>query len=111
MHSVPLCIDEWPSSLSGDKGYSAGRIREWLRSNKIKDVVAHRNDERASGDETDFDRATYRRRNVVERCIGWLKECRRIATRFEKLAVNFLAMLKIAMLERYLRLLVKVVND
>jgi transposase len=36
-----------------------------------------------------FDKATYRRRNVVERCIGWLKDRRRLATRFEKLAENF----------------------
>ena len=49
-----------------------------------------------------FDKATYRRRNVVERCIGWLKESRRLATRFEKLAENFLAMVKLAILERLL---------
>ena len=35
---------------------------------------------------------------MVERCIGWLKHARRIATRFEKTAVNFLAMLKLAMI-------------
>ena len=45
----------------------------------------------------------YRRRHTIENCIGWLKECRRIATRFEKTAVNFLAMLKLACIERYLR--------
>jgi len=28
----------------------------------------------------------------VERCIGWLKESRRIATRYEKLAVHYLGM-------------------
>jgi len=50
-----------------------------------------------------FDREAYRRRNVVERCVGWLKEWRRIATRFEKLALNFLAMLKLAIIEQYLR--------
>jgi transposase len=41
---------------------------------------------------------------VIERCIGWLKECRRIGTRFEKLAVNFLAMVKLAMIGRCLRI-------
>jgi len=51
-----------------------------------------------------FDRAAYRRRNVVERCVGWLKQARRVATRFEKLAVNFLAMLKLAMIQRYFRI-------
>jgi transposase len=43
---------------------------------------------------------------VVERCVGWLKECRGVATRYDKLAVTFEAMVKLAMIQRYLRLLV-----
>jgi transposase len=52
-----------------------------------------------------FDREAYRRRAVVEQCVGWLKECRAVATRFDKLAVNYLATVKWAMVQRYLRLL------
>ena len=52
-----------------------------------------------------FDRTTYRRRNVVERCVGWLKENRQLATRHAKLAVNYLATVKLAMIRRCLRLL------
>jgi len=40
---------------------------------------------------------------VIERCIGWLKQARRIATRYEQLAVNFLAMLKVAMIQHYFK--------
>lgn len=47
----------------------------------------------------------YRGRNVVERCVGWLKEARSVATRYEKLAVNYLQMVKLAIVQRYLRLL------
>jgi len=36
--------------------------------------------------------------------VGWLKECRRIGTRFEKLAVNFLAMVKVSIIQRILRI-------
>jgi len=43
-----------------------------------------------------FDRALYRERNRVERCINRLKQYRRVATRYEKLAVNYLAMVTIA---------------
>ena len=50
-----------------------------------------------------MDKDTYRRRNVIERCIGWLKHARRIATRYEKTAVNFLAMLKVAMIQHYFK--------
>ena len=42
-----------------------------------------------------FDRELYRERNVVERLIKRLKQFRRIATRYEKLSVNFLAMVRI----------------
>lgn len=50
-----------------------------------------------------YDKARYKQRNVVERLIGWLKERRRLATRLEKRAVNFLAMTKIAMILWFLK--------
>ena len=106
---VQSLLEEWPDvlpqQLAGDKGYSAGRIREWLEERWIEPVIARRKDERVPGDEGEFDKATYRRRNVIERCIGWLKECRALATRFEKLAVNFIGTLRLAIILRYLRLL------
>jgi len=40
---------------------------------------------------------------VVERCVGWLKECRRIATRFEKLGEMLLAMIHTAIIQWYFR--------
>ena len=49
------------------------------------------------------DRSAYRRRNVVKRCVGWLKENRRVAVRYEKCATNYQGMLQIAMIQRYLR--------
>ena len=42
---------------------------------------------------------------TMERCMGWLKGCRSIATRHEKLAVNFAALVKLAFLKQYLRIL------
>jgi len=43
-----------------------------------------------------FDRAAYRARNRVERLINRLKQKRAIATRYDKLAAHYLAMLHIA---------------
>jgi transposase len=43
-----------------------------------------------------FDREAYRERNVVERLINRLKQFRRVATRYEKRAANYLAMLAFA---------------
>jgi transposase len=48
--------------------------------------------------------AVYRRRNVIERCVGWLKQARAVATRFEKLAIHYLGTIKLAMIRRHLRL-------
>jgi len=55
--------------------------------------------------EAAFDAASYRRRNVVERMVGWLKESRRVATRYDKLALHFLPFVKLAMIRRLLRVL------
>ena len=95
-----------PKQLAGDKAYSSGSIREFLKDRGIEAVIPHRDNEAARHDpEVEFDKATYKRRSIVEQTIGWMKECRRIGTRFEKLAINFLAMVKLAMIKRTLRLL------
>jgi transposase len=91
-----------PRRLAGDKGYSYPWIRRWLRRRGIGAVIPTRKDQPPA---RDFARPTYRRRNVVERLVNWLKERRRLATRFEKLAENFLAMVKLGMLERLLKAL------
>jgi transposase len=90
-----------PGAVAGDKGYSYPRVRRWLARRGIEAVIPTRSDQ----PRVVLDRAKYRRRNVVERCIGWLKECRRLATRYEKLAAHFLAIVRLAMIQRCLRLL------
>ncbi len=95
-----------PRKLAGDKGYSVPRVRDWLKEQSIKPVIPHKDNEAARWDgRVKFDRQAYRGRAVVEQCVGWLKEYRRIGTRFEKLAVNFHGMLQLAMIRRYLKLL------
>lgn len=90
-------LRQCPKRLSGDKACSFRRTRMWPRQHGIGAVVPRRSHEKAYLCSRAFDHDAYRRRNVVERCVGWLKEHRRIATRFEKLATSFLAMLKMAM--------------
>ena len=95
-----------PRKVACDKGYSVQRIRDWLKARGIQAVIPHKSNELARHDpNVTFDKETYRRRAVIEQCVGWLKESRRIATRFEKLAVNFHGMLQLAMIRRYLKLL------
>ena len=92
---------ELPISL----GYSYPHSRGWLRRHGITAVIPRRKDQNPDDGRHRFDREAYRRRAVVEQCIGWLKESRAVGTRFDKLAVNFLATLKLAMIRRYLRTL------
>lgn len=95
-----------PKKLAGDKGYSAQSVRDWLKRRLIEPVIPHKDNERARHDpEVPFDRLAYQGRCVAEHCVGWLKENRRIGTRFEKLAVNFHGMLQLAIIKRYFRLL------
>jgi transposase len=95
-----------PRKLAADKGYSVPRVRDWLKEQGIRPVIPHKDNEAARWDgRVKFDKQSYRQRHVVEQCVGWLKESRRIGTRFEKLAVNFHGMLQLAMIRRYLKMM------
>lgn len=89
-----------PAAMAGDKGYYAKGLVYSLCARNIKPVIPnHMKKEQPRL----FSRKLYRRRNVVERAIGLLKECRRIATRYEKLALNYLAMVKLGIIFRLLK--------
>jgi transposase len=84
---------KWPRQLAGDKGYSYPRIWRWLQRRRITKVIPTRKDQTP---DPKFNKETYRKRNIIERVVGWAKESRRLLTRFEKLAVNYLAFWVIA---------------
>ena len=97
----------WPVALAGDKGYRAAWIDEYLLDLDITPVIPSKADEDRDARPVAFDPDAYRDRNIVERLIGWLKECRRVFSRFEKTAKNFAGMIRPAFIQRYLRLAVK----
>ena len=94
----------WPVALAGDKGYRADWIDEYLLDLEVRPVIPSKTNEDCDARPVAFDKEAYRNRNIVERLIGWLKECRRVLTRFEKTAVNFVGMIRMAFIQRYLRL-------
>jgi transposase len=107
--AADLClVDEegeriaWPFALGGDKGYRADWIDEYLLELGIKPVIPSKENEDRDARPAAFDKEAYRRRNIVERLIGWLKESRRIFSRFEKTAKNFGGMIKLAFIRQYL---------
>jgi transposase len=77
-----------PRRVIGDKGYSAQRIRGYLRQRGMRITLPRKRNECRSGP---FNRAVYRTRNRIERLINRCKQFRRLATRYEKRAVNYRA--------------------
>ena len=84
-----------PRRVAGDKGSSSPTARGRLRRRHIRPVIPSKSNQRR---QPNFDRAAYRRRNQVERLINRLKQFRRIATRYEKRAANYLAMITLGMI-------------
>ena len=71
---------------------------------EIRPVIPSKENEDRDARPVKFDRKAYRRRNIVERLIGWIKESRRVFSRFDKTAKNFGGFVKLAFILRYLRL-------
>ena len=82
-----------PDAVAGDKGYSSGSVRHYLRERGITAVIPTKADR---SPQPAFDRVAYRERNVVERLINRLKQFRRVATRYEKRAANYRAIVTVA---------------
>ena len=82
-----------PHRLVADKGYTSAALRAYLHRYHIRYTIARRSNERGRGS---FNKQHYRKRNIVEKLINRLKQFRRIATRYEKRAANFAAMITIA---------------
>jgi transposase len=77
----------------GDKGYCGKPVRDLLRRRGIRFTIAKKCNMCHKGP---FDRTIYRQRNQIERTINRFKQFRRIATRYEKRAVNYHTMWRIA---------------
>jgi transposase len=88
-----------PRRLVGDRGYSYPTVRRMLARQHIRAVIPRRRDQRPYDRRyAPFDRVAYRARNRVERLVNRLKQHRRVATRYEKRAAHYLAMLLLAAL-------------
>ncbi len=79
--------------LIADKGYDANSLRRQLADQGAEAVIPSTMSRRRP---IPYDAAVYRQRNLIERMFGRLKDFRRIATRYDKLARNFLATIAIA---------------
>ena len=78
-----------------DKGYDDNALRKMLRSVSIVPVIpGRRNRKRAIA----YDKQRYRDRHLIENAFCRIKDFRRVATRYDKLARNFLSTVALATL-------------
>jgi transposase len=82
-----------PHRIMGDQGYSSRRMRQYARQHGMRMTIPRQQHEHRTGP---FNRARYRLRNRIERLINRCKQCRRLATRYEKRAATYQAMWLIA---------------
>ena len=81
-------------NLIADKGYDSEAIREQVRQAGMNPVIPRKSNSTKPNPE--FDAHLYKQRHLVENLFARLKHFRSIATRFEKLARNFKAILFLA---------------
>lgn len=91
--------------VAGDKGYDSESARQTIAERGSTPLIPHR--KRPDGAYPDggdgFDKIQTKRRNVVERLIGRIKECRRVATRYDKLAETFRGFVLLAFIRIWLK--------
>jgi transposase len=92
---APALLDKCPppARLLADKGYDANCLRDRLAATRTEAVIPST---RSRKTPIPHDTDAYRERNLIERAFCKLKDWRRIATRYDKLAINFASAVAIA---------------
>jgi len=99
-----------PHRVLADKGYSSRANRDYLRRRGIRATIPERRDQQANrlrrgsagGRPPAFDKDAYKRPNIVEQCFNRFKQYRAIATRYDKTATSYQAMIDLATLLMWL---------
>ena len=84
--------------LIADKAYDANALRKSLRSRGAVPVIPGRSNRKKA---IRYDKARYRERHLIENAFCRLKDFRRVATRYDKLAANFLSAAALATIVAY----------
>jgi len=88
-----LLAGHGPGVVIADKGYDKKALVEAIESRGAEAVIPTLS---TRAEQRQIDRHTYKERNLAERFWSKAKQYRRVATRYEKKAANFLAFVKVA---------------
>lgn len=91
--ALPLLKDENPVYVLADRGYDSDEIVNHIQSINAIPVIPPKSNRII---QRDYDKIIYKERNLIERLFNRLKQFRKIATRFDKIQINFEAFLYIA---------------
>jgi transposase len=89
-------VDELPSKLVGDKAWDSAPLQERLDAERNIELIAPKRSSTGKRRQDGRSFRRYKRRWKVERLFSWLKNFRRVATRWEYHAENYLGMLQLA---------------
>jgi transposase len=97
-----LLLNDLPAGAEvlADKGYDADWIRDLIEDQGCTPHIPPRSNRY---DGITYSKTKYKKRNLIERCFNKLKQFRHIATRYDRSALNYLAMIKIACVRLWLR--------
>jgi len=98
--AIPLLENVKASAVLADKAYDTNELRAWLECRKIKTVIPPKSNRK---EEIECDYWHYKERHAIECLFGKLKHYRRIATRYEKKAINYIGMLSFCSVLLWLR--------
>jgi transposase len=95
-------VEGFPEKLIGDRAYDSDELDADLRDYGVEMVAPH-NPRRKSKTQDGRPLRRYRRRWHIERLFAWLMRFRRLVTRYERHATNFLGFAKLACIAILLR--------
>lgn len=81
------------TTVLADKGYDANSVIDLIEAQGSRAVIPPRRHRKVK---RPHDRDIYKHRALVEHMFQKIKRCRRVATRYEKLAITFLGMVLLA---------------
>ena len=91
--ALPLLTGIEATHVIADKGYDANGVLNFIRAQGATAVIPPTSRRKV---QREYDRELYRQRNLIERSFNMLKAWRRIATRYDRRSIYFLAMLHLA---------------